>query len=370
MAGPTKKKKFENVEFIFDAPTTLNTEPTKPADPVKESASENKEVRPSNIKKQEEAAIQEAVEKSEIISFTTGKPLDLNEVESDHVAPLSTKASTPEIENVIPEVQPKSVAPARAPRIVISETDEFASESMKQQILNPAEGTDDTHESVTEPVEKPSFMENVRISKTVLPESSKADSSKSPLFRTKEGATGSTTSKTHARSVENATVREYGATDSLNSKPKNTMPTSPTTPLSSYTKNIERQSREQKAVGTLLSGVGLSLLVVVTFVALCAGFGGYVLYKQIRNQSVTIENLQASTDNQLADLNETLVKTREELATTDRLLKAQNEQLITTRQQLAAAQTQVKNDRKFFEEISTKLSVRLHALEGRKDRAN
>ena len=70
--------------------------------------------------------------------------------------------------------------------------------------------------------------------------------------------------------------------------------------VNEFRRNADRQSREQQSVGSLLSIVGFSLLFGLLLVAGLAGYGGYVLYEQIKQNSATIaeaeRNLRAETD--------------------------------------------------------------------------
>jgi len=90
---------------------------------------------------------------------------------------------------------------------------------------------------------------------------------------------------------------------SKTSTPSNPMPTlSPSPTISDFRKNADRQRREQKSVTSLLSGVAYALIGGILLVAILAGFGGYVLYKQIQNQAVTVAQLNDKLDGQIAAL--------------------------------------------------------------------
>lgn len=87
------------------------------------------------------------------------------------------------------------------------------------------------------------------------------------------------------------------------STPSNPMPTlSPSPTINDFRRNTDRQRREQKSVSTLLSGVAYALFGGILFVGLLAGFGGYILYKQIQNQAVTVAQVDAKVDQQVATL--------------------------------------------------------------------
>jgi hypothetical protein len=107
-----------------------------------------------------------------------------------------------------------------------------------------------------------------------------------------------------------------------------TVPTSVTRPAASasasrpsitsdYRANVERQSREQKSVGSILSYVVYGLIAFFVLAAALAGYGGYVLSQRISDQSVTVNQL----DTKYASANKELIA---KLATTqDTLNQAQ-----------------------------------------------
>lgn len=78
--------------------------------------------------------------------------------------------------------------------------------------------------------------------------------------------------------------------------------------------SIERQSREQRAVGTMLNGVAIAFICGIVLVASLASLGGYVLFKQIRNQSATIALLESNTRERIDNLQSELAQKDAELA--------------------------------------------------------
>lgn len=70
--------------------------------------------------------------------------------------------------------------------------------------------------------------------------------------------------------------------------------------------NLDRQRKEQNAVNTLLQGVGLTLLSIILFTAALATLGGYVLWKQIQDQSASLALLESNTKDRLSSLGEEL----------------------------------------------------------------
>jgi len=55
-------------------------------------------------------------------------------------------------------------------------------------------------------------------------------------------------------------------------------------------------------VTSILSGVGLGLLLIIVGCATLSAFGGYVLWKQIQQQSVTVAQMEQKFNKDLADL--------------------------------------------------------------------
>ncbi|NBR68873.1 MAG: hypothetical protein EBS59_01720 [Verrucomicrobia bacterium] len=80
-------------------------------------------------------------------------------------------------------------------------------------------------------------------------------------------------------------------------------PMNPSTPSALNVKrSIDRQRKEQRAVSSILSGVGLALLLIIVGCATLSCFGGYVLWKQIQRQSVTVDQMEQRINKELASL--------------------------------------------------------------------
>jgi hypothetical protein len=102
------------------------------------------------------------------------------------------------------------------------------------------------------------------------------------------------------------------------SNPSEPMPTQMPTiqpTISDFRRNTDRQRREQKAASTLLSGVAYAFLGGLLLLAVLAGFGGYVLWKQIQNQSVTVAQLNAKVDQQDIQLSQRIEQLQQEIKT-------------------------------------------------------
>ncbi|GAB4249925.1 MAG: hypothetical protein OHK005_16810 [Candidatus Methylacidiphilales bacterium] len=79
-------------------------------------------------------------------------------------------------------------------------------------------------------------------------------------------------------------------------------------------KTIERQSREQQAMSHLLNGVAIAFVCGLLLVASLAGLGGYVLYKQLMNQSASLALLETNTLERFTELEARMAARNRELA--------------------------------------------------------
>lgn len=85
------------------------------------------------------------------------------------------------------------------------------------------------------------------------------------------------------------------------------------TPITA-SRSIDRQVREQRAIGTLLQGAGLALISSILVVAGLAALGGYVLYKQMQDQSASLALLEQNTKQRMFELEMDLTRRDTELA--------------------------------------------------------
>ena len=72
--------------------------------------------------------------------------------------------------------------------------------------------------------------------------------------------------------------------------------------MSDFRRNAERQSKEQKTTGNILSGIAYALLAVIMIVASLSAFGGYVMWRQIQSQATTVAQLSDKLNNEVAVL--------------------------------------------------------------------
>jgi len=154
--------------------------------------------------------------------------------------------------------------------------------------------------------------------------------------------------------------------DSQKSNLSTSSPSMSTTPnFNQFQQNIQRQSREQKALGSILSGVALSLIGFILLVALLAGFGGYVLYRQIQRQSVTVDQLETSLTKEIKNLNLGLRKTVDAVNMLDTRLVAQRQQIESLKNQLTELGNQTRKDRAAAQASLLNLQRRVVELERR-----
>lgn len=133
------------------------------------------------------------------------------------------------------------------------------------------------------------------------------------------------------KSTPTATTAPSSSTTPLSSTTaRSTAATRPAT-ISDYRTNAERQSREQKSVGNLLSYVVYGLVAMFVIGALLAGYGTYVLSEQIKGQNVTIGGLQSHFEAENKDLTVKLAATIDALSQSQAQISRQ-QQLIVQQQ--------------------------------------
>jgi hypothetical protein len=113
-------------------------------------------------------------------------------------------------------------------------------------------------------------------------------------------------------------------------------------PFTQYQQNVQRQSREQKAVGSLLSGVAIVLIGSIVLVAGLAGYGGWMLSKQIKQQSVTMAQLESKLNTDIQSLHENILRVDATVESLNTQLQAQKQQITWLQNQLEDARAQAK----------------------------
>ncbi len=136
-------------------------------------------------------------------------------------------------------------------------------------------------------------------------------------------------------------------------------------PFSQFQQNVHRQTREQRAVSSILSGVAITLLSIIVGVALLAGFGGWVLWRQIQNQSVTVAQIDARFTEEahlLGQQIKDLAATQDQL---NALTQAQKQQITWLQNQLEQTRNQSRKDLAAALARLQKLETRVYDIERR-----
>jgi uncharacterized coiled-coil protein SlyX len=97
---------------------------------------------------------------------------------------------------------------------------------------------------------------------------------------------------------------------------------------------VERQSREQKSVGNILSYIVYGFIALFVIVVGLAGYGADIIFKQLHEQSATVSDLDAryaaankDLTTKLAATNDTLAEAQTQIARQQELIMKQQEDL-------------------------------------------
>jgi len=161
-------------------------------------------------------------------------------------------------------------------------------------------------------------------------------------------------------SIDSDTPSERTVRSSTTPQPSPTM-SNPS--FSQFQQNVQRQSREQKAVGSLLSGVAITLILGILLVAGLAGYGGYILSQQIKQQSSTISQLESRMNANFELLQTSLRETAGAMDTLNSQTQAQKQTIQSLQSQLETIRTQVGRDRAAADARLKKIDVRLLDIE-------
>lgn len=139
-----------------------------------------------------------------------------------------------------------------------------------------------------------------------------------------------------------------------------------------YRTNVERQSREQKSVGGVLSILVYTLIGLFVLSAVLAGYGAYTVSKQLHAQSVTVDDLDArltaknvSLETDLKSTMGTLAEAQAQIGRQQELILKQQDsinKLIAVSQDNATA---LKTERQTRAAETASLRARLKDLEYR-----
>lgn len=157
------------------------------------------------------------------------------------------------------------------------------------------------------------------------PESEEVDSQKKSIASKKQvrvvptEPVNTAQTRSAAESTINQQVTAAGTTPDepteSSSKPENkSMPETIDHRPIRTSESIRRQKREQKAMNSLLSGVGLAFTCGILVVGALASLGGYVLYKQLKDQSATISLMEQNTKQRFFEMETDLIRRDTELA--------------------------------------------------------
>jgi Skp family chaperone for outer membrane proteins len=112
-----------------------------------------------------------------------------------------------------------------------------------------------------------------------------------------------------------------------------TTPSRPATTVD-YRANVERQSREQKSVGNILSYVVYALIGFFVVSAGLAAYGADVIFKQIHDQSVTVNDLDQKYAKATGDLNAKLAATQDTLAQAQAQIARQQDLILRQQEEI------------------------------------
>ena len=183
----------------------------------------------------------------------------------------------------------------------------------------------------------------------------------------------------HSPSSSTSTSAATGATRALSSTV--TGPSSRPAGVSDYRGNIDRQSREQKSIGSFLNVIVYGLIGLFVVAALLAGYGAHDVYKQLRQQSTTVSELDARYSAANQELNDKLASTQQgvqqlqgQLSRAQELLLRQQEMLTKLQASLDAETQALREERatraaetSIREQETATLRSRLRTLEAKID---
>jgi hypothetical protein len=144
-------------------------------------------------------------------------------------------------------------------------------------------------------------------------------------------------SGSHQEKASPSPMKTTPAASPSSSTSASATPVTRTTPAASTTRpaavvdyrtNVERQSREQKSVGGILSIVVYVLIGLFVIGASLAGYGLYVLSKQLNQQSVTMNDFDKRYTADTRDLNTKLANTLDTLTQAQAQIGRQQELIV------------------------------------------
>lgn len=125
-------------------------------------------------------------------------------------------------------------------------------------------------------------------------------------------------------------------------------------------RQIDQQRKEQRAWGSLLQGAATLIFGVIALCVALAAFGGYVLWKQIDNQSVTIGLLENNMRQEVQQLrSETVIaneKLTQELDSANLKLNALTAQAEEQREKIKNLNTEIEAQKAKLKQQETQLN--------------
>jgi hypothetical protein len=148
-----------------------------------------------------------------------------------------------------------------------------------------------------------------------------------------------------------------------------TSPSRSTAPID-YRTNVERQSREQKSVGSLLSYFVYGLIAIFVLGAILAGYGANVIFERINSQSATVSELDAHYASATKDLNTKLASTQDTLSQAQAQITRQQDLIVKQQDEINKLinaandnSTAIKNERGARVQETSNLRIRLRQVE-------
>lgn len=149
------------------------------------------------------------------------------------------------------------------------------------------------------------------------------------------------------------------------SKDRTKDPNMSTSSFSQYQQNVQRQAREQRVFGSFLTTAAVILVSAILLVAVLAIYGGYVLSHQIKQQSVTIAQMESRFHAEITTLNDSLKQARDTVDTLDGVTQAQKQQIAWLNAQLTDIRGQSKKERDALQGRLQRIESRLFEVERR-----
>jgi plasmid maintenance system antidote protein VapI len=123
------------------------------------------------------------------------------------------------------------------------------------------------------------------------------------------------------------------ATPAATARPVTTATTRPA-PNIDYRANVERQSREQKSVGSILSYIVYGLIAFFVISAGLAIYGADIIFKQLHDQSATVSDLDARYTKITSDLSTKLSSTQDTLSQAQAQIQRQQDLIVKQQEEL------------------------------------